>query len=126
MICYRLRDRIPGSTILFVTEIGSVITLFFYASVIEGFQLPANGKDLLLVLGLSLCMQTVGQGILTHCQGKVSVNVSSVIGLMQPAFAALYSLWFFSEKLSIVEILGIAIVVAGILLVKLQYKEKQT
>lgn len=125
LISYKMRDRIPGSTILFVTGIGSLVTLFIYSSVLEGFQVPSNGKDFLLVLGFSLCMQTIGQGLLTHCQGKVSVNVSSIVCLMQPAFAAFYSWLCFSEMLSLMEIGGIFIVGFGIYLVKLQYKEAE-
>ncbi len=124
LVSYKMRQRISGSTILFVAGVGSVITFFVYASTIEGFQVPTTGKDFLLLLGLSLCMQVIGQGLFAYCQGKISVNISSVVGLIQPAFAVIYSWIIFSEKLSMMELFGIFIVVTGIFLVKMQYKEK--
>ena len=124
LVSYKMRQRISGSTILFVAGIGSVATFFVYASVLEGFQIPNTGRDLFLLIGLAMCMQVVGQGVFAYCQGKMSVNISSVVGLIQPAFAVIYSWIMFSEKLSIMELVGILIVVTGIFLVKLQYNEK--
>ena len=121
LISYKLRDRVSGSTILFVTGIGSSITLFTYSSIIEGFRIPPTLKDFFLVFGLSLFMQIIGQGLLAHCQGKLNVNISSVVGLMQVGFASVYSLFIFQERLSMMELAGIAIVVFGIYLVKKQY-----
>ena len=69
-------------------------------------------------------MQVVGHNLLTHCQGKLSVNLSSVICLSQPAIAAVYSWAVFSEQLSHLEILGIVVVMAGVYIVKRQYTAK--
>ncbi len=124
LVSYKMRKRIGGSTILFVAGVGSVITFFIYASFLEGFQVPATGRDWLLMLGLSLCMQTIGQGLFTYCQGKISVNISSVVGLIQPAFAAVYAWIIFSERLSGMEVIGVVIVAVGIFLVKVQYETK--
>ena len=124
LVSYKMRQRIGGNTILFVTGIGSVVTFFIYASALEGFQIPTTVKDLFLLIGLSVCMQVIGQGLFAYCQGKISVNISSVVGLIQPAFAVIYSWIIFSERLSIMELAGILIVVVGIFLVKLQYNEK--
>ena len=124
LVSYKMRQKISGSTILFVAGIGSVLTFFVYASALEGFQIPTTGKDLLILFGLSMCMQVIGQSLFAYCQGKMSVNISSVVGLIQPAFATVYAWIIFSEKLSIMELLGVVIVAAGIFLVKMQYKEK--
>ena len=40
--------------------------------------------------------------------------------------AALYSLAFFGEKLTLMEIAGICVVVVGVYIVKHQYSEKKT
>ena len=89
LISYKLRERVSGSTILFVTGIGSSIVLFLYSSIIEGFRLPTSFRDFFLVFGLSIFMQVIGQGLLAHCQGKINVNVSSIVGLMQVGFGAI-------------------------------------
>ena len=60
---------------------------------------------------------------MSYCQGKVSVNLSSIVGLTQPAVAALYSFFFFGERLTLMEIAGICIVIAGVYLAKRQYDD---
>lgn len=121
LISYKLRERVSGSTILFVTGIGSSSVLFLYSSIIEGFRLPTSFRDFFLVFGLSIFMQVIGQGLLAHCQGKINVNVSSIVGLMQVGFGAIYAFLLFKESLSFMELAGILVVILGIYLVKRQY-----
>ena len=66
-------------------------------------------------------MQVIGQGLLAHCQGKINVNISSIVGLMQVGFGAVYAFLLFHETLSVMEVAGIAVVILGIYLVKRQY-----
>ena len=95
--------------------------LFFASWAVEGLQIPRSWDDLWPILALTLCVQVIGHNMLTHCQGKLSVNLSAVICLCQPAIAAVYSWAIFSEKLSGLEVLGIAVVLVGVYIVKKQY-----
>jgi len=122
LISYHLRDRIASSVIMFISAFGSAATLLTAALLIEGIKLPHGFPELYPVLGLSLCLQVIGHNLLAHCQGKVSVNLSSIVCLSQPAIASVYSYFLFSEKLTGIEMLGIVIVILGIWLVKAQYK----
>lgn len=107
------------------------MALYFYSSealsidpatvYIEGIQVPANVSQLLPLLGLTLCLQVIGHNLLAHCQGKLNINLSSIICLTQPAIASVYSFLVFSEIISVMEILGIVILITGVYLVKLQY-----
>lgn len=124
LISYRLRDRIESSVIMFVSGFGTVITLFVSANVIEGFQVPHGVNELYPLLGLTLCLQVIGHNLLAHCQGKVNVNLSSVVCLFQPVIASIYSFIIFSETISTKEMAGIVIVIFGVYLVKMQYRSK--
>ena len=124
LISYRLRNRINSSVIMFVSGFGSVITLLITASLAEGFQVPRGASQLWPLLGLSLFLQVIGHNLLAHCQGKINVNLSSVICLSQPAIASVYAFIIFSERMSAVEALGIVIIMAGIYSVKAQYNLK--
>ena len=126
LIAYRLRDSIESSVIMFVSAFGGLVGLFVASLAVEGLQVPQGWNDIWPVLALTLCVQVVGHNLLTHCQGKLSVNLSSVICLTQPAIAAVYSWAVFSEQLSMLEILGIAVVIAGVYIVKRQYSAKST
>ena len=111
---------------MFVSAFGGLVGLFVASLAVEGLQVPQGWNDIWPVLALTLCVQVVGHNLLTHCQGKLSVNLSSVICLTQPAIAAVYSWAVFSEQLSVLEILGIAVVIAGVYIVKRQYSAKST
>lgn len=109
---------------MFVSGFGSVITLLITASLVEGLQVPHGVSQLWPLLGLTLFLQVIGHNLLAHCQGKVTVNLSSVICLSQPAIASIYSFFIFSENLSLIEVLGIIIIITGVYLVKAQYNLK--
>lgn len=126
LIAYRLRDTIESSVIMFVSAFGGLVGLFVASLAVEGMQVPHGWNDLWPILALTLCVQVVGHNLLTHCQGKLSVNLSSVICLSQPAIAAVYSWAIFSEQLAPLEILGIMVVIAGVYIVKRQYSPKAT
>lgn len=121
LIAYRLRDRMESSVIMLGSASGGLVGLFFASWAVEGLQVPQSWEDLWPILALTLCVQVVGHNLLTHCQGKLSVNLSSVICLCQPAIAAVYSWAVFSEHLSGLEVLGIGVVMAGVYIVKRQY-----
>lgn len=125
LISYRLRDRYESSVIMFVSGFGSALALGGGTSVLtEGIQIPHGTEQLWPLLGLTLCLQVIGHNLLAHCQGKLSVNLSSIVCLCQPVIASLYSYIIFSEVLSLREVPGIAIVIAGVYLVKAQYSNK--
>lgn len=125
LISYRLRDKIESSVIMFVSGFGSAFALFTVSLFAEGIQVPHGAGEILPLLGLTLCLQVIGHNLLAHCQGKVNVNLSSIVCLSQPAIASVYSFFIFSETISAKEMFGIVIVIAGVYLVKAQYSGKQ-
>ncbi len=121
LISYRLRERYESSVIMFISSIGTFITLILVSVPVEGIQYPKSISQLIPILGLTLFLQVIGHNLLSHCQGKLNISLSSVISLLQPVVASVYSFFLFSESLSIKEMAGIIIVIAGVFLVKSQY-----
>ncbi|MFR3686371.1 MAG: DMT family transporter [Enterococcus sp.] len=126
LISYRLRDRYQSSVIMLISGIGSGITLGVVALVTEGIQVPRGAVEIAPLLGLTFCLQVIGHNLLAHCQGKLNVNLSTVICLCQPVIASIYSFFIFSEYLSLKEIVGIIIVMLGVFFVKGQYQTKRS
>ncbi|AFU17001.1 EamA-like transporter family (plasmid) [Bacillus thuringiensis MC28] len=56
--------------------------------------------------------------------GKVNVALSSILVLLQPIVAAIYAWFIFTQKLTIVEIMGMLISLVGIYIVKMKKKQK--
>lgn len=119
---YKVRLKLDAATIMFISGLGSVPVLLIAAGVSETILYPQTLKELSILLGLALCSQLLGQGLLSYCLGKISIMLSSVIILSQPVFAAIYSYFLFGETLSFKEILGIIIILAGVYYAK---KEKK-
>ena len=125
LISYRVRDHIDSSTIMFVGGFGGMIATLIPAVVFEGFQVPTTFKDFSMILGLAICMQLIGHNLVAYCQGKLSANLTCIIGLTQPVSVALLSWITFNEVLTLQEWLGILIVITGVYLVKMQYKSEK-
>ena len=113
--------RISGNVITLFCILTSLCIMPLYILPMEGMQIPRGFGELWPLLGLAVCLQVFGHNLMAYCQGKVSVNLSSVICLTQPAVAALYSRLLFGETLTLMEVAGICIVVLGVYLVKRQY-----
>ena len=79
LISYRLRDRYESSVIMFVSGFGSALALGVTSVLTEGIQIPHGTEQLWPLLGLTLCLQVIGHNLLAHCQGKLSVNLSSIV-----------------------------------------------
>lgn len=122
LISYRLRDRCSSHVIVFFCVLSCLAVMPLYSIPAEGFQVPHGFAELWPLLGLALCLQVVGHNLMSFCQGMVSVNLSSVVALTQPAVAALYSFVFFGERLTWMELLGICVVAGGVYLAKRQYR----
>lgn len=123
LISYRLRDRLKSNVIMFISGFGSAFTLGIISCLAEGLEFPKGVHELWPILGLTVCLQVIGHNLLAHCQGKINVNLSSVICLSQPAIASVYSFFIFGERLTGIELLGIFLVMTGVYLVKAQYRK---
>ncbi len=123
LISYMLRERISSSVIMLFSGFGSLAGLFVSSCLMEGLRVPSGFWELWPLLGLALCLQVIGHNLLAHCSGKISINLSTIVCLLQPVFASIYSFFLFGEKLSFMEIVGIAVVILGVYLVKLQFRK---
>ncbi|MET3037913.1 DMT family transporter [Chryseobacterium sp. NRRL B-14859] len=123
---YKVRLKVDAATIMFISGLGSIPVLLLTAGVSEGITIPQTFREISILLGLALCSQILGQGLLSYCLGKISILLSSVIILSQPVFAAVYAYFLFSETLTIKEILGIVIILTGVYYAKKQPKQPVT
>lgn len=115
---YKVRDRVDSMTIMFISAFGSAIVLILAMTVREGIYFPKTALELYPLISLALISQILGQGLLAFCLGKVTASLSSVLVLSQPLVATIYSFIIFSEKLSIVEIIGMSVTLIGIYFAK--------
>lgn len=124
LIIYKLRDKYPSNSIMFVASI-SMFAVLLTASVALGeAEVPNTPNEWLVVLLYTVFLQLIGMNLASHCNGYLRVNLSAIIALMQPVFGGIYSWILFNEKLTPMEITGILIVIAGVYLTKREYQRK--
>ena len=75
---------------------------------------PSSPQGWLVVLGLALVTQILGQGLIAYAFAHLPAALSSVSLLIQPVMAALFAWILFGEAIGAVQFVGGAVVLAGI------------
>lgn len=115
----QLRERYNAGDILFWSGFSSLVILFVTAAFWEKTLVPQTVNGYFILIFLAMLSHVGGQGLIAVSFGKLSTNFASVAVLMQPVIAAFYALLIFSEKLSLLEIIGAGIVLVGVYVAKI-------
>ena len=114
-----LRDR--GETALRLMAVSTTLTavMLLPVALASGEQmLPAGARGWLVLLGLALVSHASGQGLIAYALAHLPAQFSSVSLLFQPVMAALFAWLLLAEPLGALQVLGGAIVLAGIYLAR--------
>ena len=76
--------------------------------------LPSSTAGWLVLMGLALVTQVLGQGLIAYAFAHLPASLSSVSLLIQPVMAALFAWALFGEAIGPVQFTGAALVLAGI------------
>lgn len=117
-VIYALRKKYGTLEIMFFACVGSSVVLLALALILEGFTLPNGTQDWMVVAGIALCGQILGQGCFNFILGKLEAQTSSLLLLVAPIIAALMGLAFLDEVLGWLEWLGIFIIIMGVYVAK--------
>jgi drug/metabolite transporter (DMT)-like permease len=99
------------------TTITAVVLLPFALLAPHPF-LPAAAHGWLVLLGLALVSQILGQGLIAYAFAHLPASLSSVSLLIQPVMATLFAWALFAEAIGPAQLVGGAIVLAGIWIAK--------
>ncbi len=81
-------------------------------------MLPAGAGGWMVLLGLAVITQILGQGLIAYAFAHLPASLSSVSLLIQPVVATLAAWALFGEAVGATQVIGGAIVLAGIWLAK--------
>lgn len=116
LISQRARTSFDALSYFWLTTLGSLVTLLVLTLVLrQPLSVPA--ASLLPLLALGLITHIGGWLSVNYAQGHVPAAVVAPTMLGQPVVAALLAWWLLGESLSWVQVVGGAIVLAGIYLV---------
>jgi len=94
----------------------SAMLLFPLALGWGGAVLAQSPRGWLVLLGLAVIPQVMGQSLIAYAMAHLPASLSALSLLVQPVFAAMYALLILGEGMGAMQMAGGAIVLAGIYL----------
>jgi len=110
----RARETVSTATLMALSTTVSVVLLFPVALFSPQPMLPAGLGGWLVLLGLSLVSQVLGQSLIAYAFAHLTAALSSVTVLVQPVVATILAWMLFGETLGALQLLGGVLVLAGI------------
>jgi len=114
-----LRDR--GETTLRLMAVTSTLTALILLPIAHASgeqMLPHTPYGWIVLVGLALISHAAGQGLIAYALAHLPATFSSVGLLLQPVIAAFFAWVLLGEPLVTLQILGGAVVLAGIYLAR--------
>ncbi|MEH2023151.1 DMT family transporter [Nostoc sp.] len=116
LIVEKLRTKFSPATIqLWICAIAP-LAIFPILLFTQDQLFPSTVNGWLWVISLALICQVFGHGLLTYSLAKFSSVVVSLVHLLEPVFSGIFALVIFSEKLTLSNWVGFAVVLIGLYL----------
>jgi drug/metabolite transporter (DMT)-like permease len=112
------RKRVSSAAIMAISSAVCAAVLLPLAWATGEIMAPATARGWALVIGFALVCHVLGQGLLAHGLAHVRAALASVVLLVQPVAASIFAWWLLGEALGWHQIVGGAVVLAGILVAK--------
>ncbi len=81
---------------------------------------PVGARAWSVLFGLAVISHVGGQSLIAFALAKLPASVASVSLLIQPVTAALAAAWLLHESVAPVQIAGMALVLAGVFVARLE------
>lgn len=111
----RARDTMAPLPALMLSSIAGVLPLLIFALALGEKVLPDHWGPL---IGLALCSQVIGQGLMIYALGQLSPLVVGLALLIQPMMAAAIGWSVYGERLGLADLTGAILVAAALVLVR--------
>lgn len=89
------------------------ITVAVYTGIRQGFKIPMAASDWLPVLLLGVIHTGVGCYFYFSSIGRLPVQTVAICGYLEPLSAVLFSALFLRERMTLVQIIGAALILGG-------------
>lgn len=114
----RLRAELSAPVVLLLTLACTTVFLVPITWISGEAWLPQSLDGWLALVGLALVAQVGGQGLIAYAFAYLPPAFGAVTLLLQPVLAAVFAWVMFGEALGTVELSGIAVVLAGVLIAR--------
>jgi len=104
--------------VMFGATFSAAIVSLILALALNEPMLPRTANGWVLLVGLGLVVQVLGQGLIAYGVARLPIVISTVLLWMQPLVAAALSWLMFGEALGVLGFAGAALVLAGLFVVQ--------
>ena len=118
LIASKLREKLNTTKQMLWTGIFTSLFVLPYVFLFGETMLISTVYGLLILLGLGITSQVIGQGFIAYSLAYIAPNVATLILLLQPIVAIFMGWLIFSESLTYVQLLGAVIIMLFIYLTK--------
>lgn len=116
IVVSRLRGTYSAGTVMFWSTL--IFTALLFPLALTQQFLPHSTHGWMLLLGLALTSQFLGQGLITYALAHLSATFGSFGLYLQPVAAAFYAWWLLGERLMPIQFAGAAAVLTAIALAR--------
>ncbi|MGK5629801.1 DMT family transporter [Streptomyces sp. URMC 123] len=109
-----LRERHEATRIMASLSLVCALVCFAVAAVMGEKIWPTTLRGWLLLIGLAVTSQVLGQTLMAHAVKFLPLQLAALFVLLQPVAAAVYGFVLFDQHLSLVQMAGIAILLVSI------------
>jgi drug/metabolite transporter (DMT)-like permease len=103
-----------------ITPIAAIVTLPIALIVFPGKLGEVTGRSVVFIVVLGLLTGTLAHGLMVFAQKSVPIGVISMLQVSQPALAVLWSVLFLDSSVRAIQILGMALVILGLVMITVQ------
>ncbi|MGB8862061.1 MAG: DMT family transporter [Ilumatobacteraceae bacterium] len=103
-----------------ITPIAAVVAGLLGVIVFPGQLGQVTWRSVVFIVVLGVITGTAAHGLMVFAQKSVPIGVISMLQVSQPALAVLWSVLFLSSSVRPIQIVGMALVIAGLVMVTIQ------
>jgi drug/metabolite transporter (DMT)-like permease len=118
LLAIRARKTVDTLRFMAIACIAGAVTLFIFNWFSGDSLLIPTLTEFYILLGLAFISQVLGQGLIAYAFAYLRPSFSSATLLIEPVIATIIAWLLFSETLSLIQMIGIAITLTGIYLTK--------
>lgn len=111
----RARATLAPISALTLSTLAGIVPLLIFALAMGERVLPTHWSPL---IGLALCSQVLGQGLMIYALGRFTPLVIGIALLIQPVVAGLVGWLVYGERLGAADLVGVVMVAVALVLVR--------
>lgn len=108
------RRRVSTAATMAVSGVSSAIVLTIAALLWEPQFWPQTTHGWLAIAGLVIIVQLGGQTLIALSLAHLPANLTALMFLFQPAIPAAFAWWLFGERITLVQVAGVALILLGL------------